>query len=184
MATKRPNLKEDPPSPASSEEDDDTSSTNDEELPPQHVSDTDSDSDLPPKSSGVLLIASKPQPKAQVHSVPASSSKSTPTTKRASETEREAKDAKRQKEVAEIDMDGDGKKENMPRVLFQWLWGENNDIAVLNGLIEFAERKGFDPLKDMVALYDFIKKSVAVDVSLSNKLQIGLFNILHFDPQI
>ncbi|CAL1379215.1 unnamed protein product [Linum trigynum] len=197
MATKRPNPTKDLPSPASSEEDDDTSSADEassnEELPSQdrtlashsqgqpkkqavqssdsdseHVSDTDSDSDPRPKSSGVLHnvkpIASQPQPKA---AVPASSSKSTPVRKRASETEREAKDAKRQKEVVEHNVDGNGKKENTPRVLFQRLWGENDEIAVLNGLIEFAEKEGADSCKDMAAFYDFIKKSVAVDVSLS-----------------
>ncbi|CAI0455838.1 unnamed protein product [Linum tenue] len=189
---KRSNPTKDLPSPASSEEDDDTSSAYEaSELPSQdrtshsqgqpkkqavqssdsdseHVSDTDSDSDPRPKSSGVLHnvkpIASQPQPKAQVHAVPASSSKSTPERKRASETEKEAKDAKRQKEVAERDADSDGKNKHTPRVLFQRLWGENDEIVVLNGLIEFAEKKGADPLKDIAAFYDFIKKSVAVDV--------------------
>ncbi|CAI0427155.1 unnamed protein product, partial [Linum tenue] len=187
---KRSNPTKDLPSLASSEEDDDTSSADEaSELPSQdrtlashsqgqpkkqavqssdsdseHVSDTDSDSDPRPKSSGVLPIASQPQPKAQVHAVPASSSKSTPERKRASETEREAKDSKRQKEVAERDADSDGKNKHTPRVLFQRLWGENDEIVVLNGLIEFAEKKGADPLKDIAAFYDFIKKSVAVDV--------------------
>ncbi|CAL1378725.1 unnamed protein product [Linum trigynum] len=196
MASKRPNPKKDPPA-ASSEEDssstDEASSA--EEMPPQvrtlpphpqpknptvekpdsdseYESDTDSDSVPPPKSSGVLHnvkpIASKPQPKAQVRTAaPASSSKSTPATKRASETEREAKDSKRQKKVVEGDAEGDGKNEYTPRVLFQRLWGENDEIALLNGLIEFAEKKGADPLKDLAVFYDFIKKSVAVDVSLS-----------------
>ncbi|CAI0440615.1 unnamed protein product [Linum tenue] len=134
-------------------------------------SDTDSDSDPPPKSSGILHnvkpIASKPQPKAQANAAPASSSKSTAATKRASETDRQAKDVKRQKEVAERDKDDDGKNEDVPRVPFQRLWGENDEIAVLSGLIEFAEKKGADPLKDMAAFYDFINKSLAVDVSLA-----------------
>ncbi|CAL1386143.1 unnamed protein product [Linum trigynum] len=134
-------------------------------------SDADSDSDPPPKSSGILHnvkpIASKPQPKAQANAAHASSSKSTAATKRASETDREAKDAKRQKEVAERDKDDDGKNEDVPRVPFQRLWGENDEIAVLSGLIEFAEKKGADPLKDMAAFYDFINKSLAVDVSLA-----------------
>ncbi|CAI0426337.1 unnamed protein product [Linum tenue] len=138
----------------------------------EYESDTDSDSVPPPKSSGVLHnvkpIASKPQPKAQVRTAaPGSSSKSSPATKRASETEREAKDSKRQKKVVEGDAEGDGKNEYTPRVLFQRLWGENDEIALLNGLIEFAEKKGADPLKDLAVFYDFIKQSVAVDVSLS-----------------
>ncbi|CAL1352530.1 unnamed protein product [Linum trigynum] len=189
MASKRPNPKENPPAASSSEEDSTDEASSDDELPPQlrtltphsqlqpkkpavensdsdseYESDTDSDSDPPPKSSGVLHnvkpIASKPQPKAPA---PASSSKSTPATKRGSETDREAKDSKRQKEVA----DGDGKNEHTPRAIFQRLWGENDEIAVLDGLIEFAEEEGADPLKDMAYFYDFIKNSLCVDASLS-----------------
>ncbi|KAF2299853.1 hypothetical protein GH714_004831 [Hevea brasiliensis] len=93
--------------------------------------------------------------------------KSAAAVKRASETDRDPKDSKRGKNK---DLESDGvveKSEDTKKQLFQRLWSEDDEIAVLKGIIDFTEKKGVDPAKDMSSFYDFIKKSLHFDVSLS-----------------
>ncbi|KAF2299862.1 hypothetical protein GH714_004938 [Hevea brasiliensis] len=93
--------------------------------------------------------------------------KSAAAVKRASETDRDPKDSKRGKNK---DLESDGvveKSEDTKKQLFQRLWSEDDEIAVLKGIIDFTEKKGVDPAKDMTSFYDFIKKSLHFDVSLS-----------------
>ncbi|KAL6990854.1 hypothetical protein U1Q18_008977 [Sarracenia purpurea var. burkii] len=48
---------------------------------------------------------------------------------------------------------------------FQRLWSEDDEIAILKGLIEYTVKKATDPVTDMNAFYNFIKKSLRVEVS-------------------
>ncbi|KAJ8761424.1 hypothetical protein K2173_001555 [Erythroxylum novogranatense] len=86
--------------------------------------------------------------------------------KRFSEVDRTpTKDLKRAKVK---DSEAGGKKsEDAKKQLFQRLWSEDDEIAVLKGIIEFNETKGIDPAKDMNLFYDFIKKSLHFDVTLT-----------------
>ncbi|XP_057796605.1 STOREKEEPER protein-like [Salvia miltiorrhiza] len=45
------------------------------------------------------------------------------------------------------------------------LWSNEDEIAVLNGMIEFKTAKGFDPNADMGAFHSFIKGKLKVDFS-------------------
>ncbi|KAI3465650.1 hypothetical protein Pfo_022313 [Paulownia fortunei] len=45
------------------------------------------------------------------------------------------------------------------------LWSNEDEIALLNGMIEFRNGKGLDPYADMGAFYNFVKGKVLVDFS-------------------
>ncbi|KAG8635274.1 GLABROUS1 enhancer-binding protein-like [Manihot esculenta] len=141
-------------------------------------SESDSDADRPnhARDATVKPIASKPMEETptkttKLRSKPSASSsataKSTAAVKRASESDRDPKDSKRGKKK---DSESDGvveKSEDTKKQLFQRLWSEDDEIAVLKGIIDFTEKKGTDPSKDMTSFHDFIKKSLHFDVSLS-----------------
>ncbi|KAB5520675.1 hypothetical protein DKX38_024994 [Salix brachista] len=135
----------------------------------QSESDTDSESESE-SDQIVKPITSKPMdqtpPKAASASTASKKSRSKPATlektsalKRCNETDRE--DSKRAKNK-ESEKPEDSKKQ-----LFQRLWTEDDEIALLLGIIDFTEKKGHDPSKDMNAFYDFIKKSLHFDVSMT-----------------
>ncbi|KAJ6302593.1 hypothetical protein OIU77_016649 [Salix suchowensis] len=135
----------------------------------QSESDTDSESESE-SDQIVKPITSKPMdqtpPKAASASTASKKSRSKPATlektsalKRCNETDRE--DSKRAKNK-ESEKPEDSKKQ-----LFQRLWTEDDEIALLLGIIDFTEKKGYDPSKDMNAFYDFIKKSLHFDVSMT-----------------
>ncbi|KDP45631.1 hypothetical protein JCGZ_17238 [Jatropha curcas] len=142
-------------------------------------SDSESESDSDSEDDGkatVKPIASKPmeetptkttksrsKPSASTSSV----TKSIVAVKRVSEADRDPKDSKRPKKK-ESESDGVVEKsEDTKKQLFQRLWSEDDEIAVLEGLIEYAEKKGVDPAKDMTSFFEYIKKSLHFDVSLS-----------------
>ncbi|XP_047319765.1 STOREKEEPER protein-like [Impatiens glandulifera] len=45
------------------------------------------------------------------------------------------------------------------------LWSENDQIAILKGMIDYQSNNGSDPLTDAAAFHDMMKKSLNVDVS-------------------
>lgn len=47
----------------------------------------------------------------------------------------------------------------------QRIWSEDDEIAILKGMIEYQSNKGADPWAEMEAFYGFIKKNLIVDVS-------------------
>ncbi|XP_047342315.1 probable transcription factor At1g11510 [Impatiens glandulifera] len=52
--------------------------------------------------------------------------------------------------------------------LFQRLWSEDDEIAIMKGMIEYGEKQGIDPASvDMSSFYDFIRKSLHIDASKS-----------------
>ncbi|XP_038882180.1 probable transcription factor At1g61730 [Benincasa hispida] len=135
-------------------------------------SDTDSDTE---SGGNVKPIASKPMEETPKVKKPRSkpSTSATPVArsslKRPIETIR---DGKRPKKSSEADADDgvvaedDSKKSvDESKKLFQRLWSEDDEIAILNGIIEYSAKKGADPALDMNAFHDFIKKSLHVDVT-------------------
>ncbi|KAJ0083080.1 hypothetical protein Patl1_10985 [Pistacia atlantica] len=91
--------------------------------------------------------------------------------KRPNEPEESLKDSKRAKKKethADPDLDDEDQKkpgEDTKKQLFQRLWSEEDEIAVLKGLIDFTTKKGMDPYQDTNAFHDFIKKLLHVDVT-------------------
>ncbi|KAK9064207.1 hypothetical protein SSX86_015587 [Deinandra increscens subsp. villosa] len=49
--------------------------------------------------------------------------------------------------------------------LFQRLWSEENEIELIEGMINYVEEKGKDPLTDVNGFYEFVKRSLHVDVN-------------------
>ncbi|XVF79282.1 hypothetical protein PTKIN_Ptkin14bG0209200 [Pterospermum kingtungense] len=113
----------------------------------------------------------KPRSKPLASPVKASSSLA----KRPSESQQEPKEVKRPKKKAAEDGFGSGsvavvvedvKKtgEDSKKQLFQRLFTEDDEIAVLKGMLDYIEKKG-DPFADTNAFHDFVKKSIHTDVS-------------------
>ncbi|XP_021891508.1 probable transcription factor At1g61730 [Carica papaya] len=141
-------------------------------------SETDSDSEMRPQvaNSNVKPIATKPMdetPKSKkLRSKPAASPAKS-AMKRASETAQDSKEAKRAKKEQEgksdVVPDKEGKKsgEEVKKQLFQRVWSEDDEIVVLKGMLEYMSKKGTNPVSDMDAFHDFIKKSLHCDFSKS-----------------
>jgi hypothetical protein len=142
-------------------------------------SDSDTDSGATPNQS-VKPIASKPMedsvPKATTkpRSKPASSAaRSLAATKRpSSETDSKDSTKRAKKKAPEPSADGvvspdNTKKSNSgdEKKLFQRVWSEGDEIAILKGMLEFAAKRGADPITDTAAFHEFVKKSLHVDVS-------------------
>ncbi|CAN0884073.1 Probable transcription factor At4g01260 [Linum grandiflorum] len=120
---------------------------------------TDSDSD-PPPSKTVKPIPSKP-----MEATPSKSSTKAPVSTAASkarkrETDTTAKETKRQKVSSPAVKSEDSSK----KLLFQRIWDDEDEIALLNGLLEFS-KKGLNPFKKIADLYDLVKQSLTIDIS-------------------
>ncbi|XP_031264897.1 GLABROUS1 enhancer-binding protein-like [Pistacia vera] len=191
MATKKPKPKEELPDASSSE--DEEGSSDDEETeeptkpsspPPQQTQkpthsvasapqsksfsseeDSESESDADPESTPKPIATKtiKESPKATT-----TKPRSKAPAKRPNETEESLKDSKRAKEKTVADPDDEDQKkprEDTKKQLFQRVWSEEDEIAVLKGVIAFTTKKGMDPYQNTNAFHDFIKKSLHVDVT-------------------
>uniref|UniRef100_A0A1J3EGF8 Mediator-associated protein 1 n=1 Tax=Noccaea caerulescens TaxID=107243 RepID=A0A1J3EGF8_NOCCA len=87
-------------------------------------------------------------------------------TKRPSEASSREANSKRAKKVTSGD---DEKKigEDSKKPAFQRLWTEDDEIAILQGMIDFKADTGKSPYEDTTAYYDFIKGSISFEVSKS-----------------
>ncbi|KAK1426442.1 hypothetical protein QVD17_15114 [Tagetes erecta] len=135
-------------------------------------SDSDSDTDLALKKSTVAVSNVKPMASKPVKIGVSLASKSakkvvwpspktaiTPKNRQLMYALANGKDVKKGKKS--IAMDDDSKKQ-----LFQRLWSEDDEIAILKGMIDYrTEKNGENPIVDMGAFHEFIKKSLHVDVS-------------------
>ncbi|KAA8515448.1 hypothetical protein F0562_018941 [Nyssa sinensis] len=98
-----------------------------------------------------------------------------------SDNNRDVEESKRAKKKAldaeDIVIEEDAAKktgDDTKKQLFQRLWSEDDEIAVLVGMIEYTGKKGADPVADMNAFHDFIKNKLHIDVSktqLSDKVR-------------
>lgn len=80
--------------------------------------------------------------------------------KRRREAEKDGKESKRRK-TKDSESTVDTKKK-----LFQRLWSEKDEVALLKGVIAFIGEEGSDAFQDMNAFYEFIKESIHFNVSL------------------
>ncbi|MBA0751321.1 hypothetical protein Gogos_000252 [Gossypium gossypioides] len=123
----------------------------------------ESGSDSESDTAAQIAIATKPRCNKPL----ASSSK------RPGESELDAKEAKRpKKKVGEEGMatapivEGVKKTgEDSKKLLFQRLFSEDDEIALLIGMLDYSAKKGADPCADMNEFYEFVKKSIHTDVS-------------------
>ncbi|KAL3522098.1 hypothetical protein ACH5RR_014932 [Cinchona calisaya] len=80
----------------------------------------------------------------------------------------EKKDAKRSKRKPEAEAETSDKKGNSTddsKKLFQRLWSDDDEIAILKGMIDYSAKKKADPVADLNAFLEFIKKNLHIDVS-------------------
>ncbi|KAI4299240.1 hypothetical protein L6164_032717 [Bauhinia variegata] len=105
------------------------------------------------------------KPRSQSTATPARSTK-----KREGENSLQVNDSKRTKKqsshaTANEDIPAGEKRGDDSKKLFQRLWSEDDEIAILKGMVEYSAKNGADPHKDPNAFHDFIKESLHVDVS-------------------
>nr|GMD91012.1 GLABROUS1 enhancer-binding protein-like [Ipomoea batatas] len=86
--------------------------------------------------------------------------------------DREVTESKRQKrnpefvvEISEIKPLADDSKKQ----LFQRLWSEDDEIALLEGMIEYTEKENADPHTDLDAFHDFIRNSLCISQKIWGK---------------
>ncbi|CAN8245141.1 unnamed protein product [Cochlearia groenlandica] len=147
---------------------------------------TDSDSDTdrpsnPPLTQGskkpISAAAAKPKKKATATETEAAKSSAVLAlppaksgTKRPIEsTSKESTNPKRAKKAIVVTGEeekkiGGGEDSKKPAA-FQRLWTEEDEIAVLQGMIDFKEETGKSFYEDTNCYYDFIKKSISFEVS-------------------
>ncbi|KAG8385688.1 hypothetical protein BUALT_Bualt03G0071100 [Buddleja alternifolia] len=140
----------------------------------QSGSESDSDSDGPAPKVKPLASkpmdepekpkdgARKPRSKSEVVVTP---TKSTAGKRPAEEKETDAKESKKSKKKPEAE--GSEKKSNddAKKSLFQRLWSEDDEIEVLKGMIDYSAKKKSDPVADLNAFHELIKKNLHVDVT-------------------
>uniref|UniRef100_A0A7N0T6I1 Glabrous enhancer-binding protein-like DBD domain-containing protein n=1 Tax=Kalanchoe fedtschenkoi TaxID=63787 RepID=A0A7N0T6I1_KALFE len=99
--------------------------------------------------------------------------------KRPAEGKGDGKNPKKSKKVADVEdrqvkeeakkpaADEEVKKvgEDSKKQLFQRLFSEDDEIAVLKGMLEYSAKKGIDPMDDLNDFHDFVKGSIHVDVT-------------------
>ncbi|KAE9597970.1 putative transcription factor GeBP family [Lupinus albus] len=152
--------------------------------PTSSDSDTDSGSD---SDSDTSLLNSKPKPLASkpIDQTPKPNSNSAHPVKDKHALKRPAKainvsvnDPPKRAKKKGIDGDGDGDEEmkdvkksgggggeSNSKKLFQRLWSEEDEIAILKGMVEFTSKIGQDPYRYADAFYDFMKKSLHAEAS-------------------
>ncbi|KAL6573894.1 hypothetical protein OROHE_001436 [Orobanche hederae] len=164
--------KSQPPSASKYQQREPSSSSDEEE------SESESESDSDGTDPKVRAIATKPMDDPQKSNKgaikprpkPAASDLDTPnksaTRKRpAEEKETEAKDAKKSKKKPEPESSERKVNDDSKKFLFQRLWSEDDEIAILKGMIDYKAKKKSDPVTDLNAFHDFIKKNLHVDVT-------------------
>lgn len=143
-------------------------------------SDSDADSGDAPNTS-VRPIASKPMedPAPKAATKPRSKTASSAARSAAAAAKRQASEAdgkdsskRAKKKGPEPSVDGvvspdDSKKSALgdEKKLFQRLWSEDDEIAILKGMLEYTAKRGADPSADASAFHEFVKNSLHVDVS-------------------
>ncbi|KAL8540556.1 hypothetical protein ACS0TY_001986 [Phlomoides rotata] len=130
-----------------------------EEEEEESGSESESDSDRPDVTPTQQKSISGPKkPRSDVQATTSTAAK-----RPAEEKESEGRDAKKVKK--EPDSPVKNSKDDSKKSLFQRLWSEDDEIAILNGMIEYSNIKKKDPVADLSAFLDFIKENLHVDVS-------------------
>ncbi|KAK7328028.1 hypothetical protein VNO77_22122 [Canavalia gladiata] len=153
--------------------------TNSHPKPSSSESETESDSvsDSEPElnqptPAKVKPLASKPMEQAQKgKALPSPSLPPKSGLKRAADNNAQWSDPKRAKkkvtDSSASDDEEDGKKSGEVSKKSQRLWSEEDQLAILRGMVEFTSNTAQDPLKYSNDFHDFIKKSLHVEVSIN-----------------
>ncbi|XP_048599835.1 probable transcription factor At1g61730 [Brassica napus] len=157
--TKKGNPLGNPPAASSSDDDDDEadSSAGDEEEVNDSSSEEEEEENQPKPPSSSAKTDSESDTKKEKSPPPATKSG----TKWPSEGISKETNSKRAKKDDEKKIGEDSKKP----AAFQRLWTEEDEIAVLQGMIDFKKDTGNSPYDDTNAYYDYIKKSISFEVS-------------------
>ncbi|KAK6133313.1 hypothetical protein DH2020_032976 [Rehmannia glutinosa] len=115
----------------------------------------------PPKPNA---SAKKPRSKPSA-SEPVTPAKATGTKRPAEEKKSEAKDAKKSRKKPEPENSEKKSTDDSKKQLFQRIWSEEDEIVILKGMIDYAEKKKSDPVADLNAFHNFIKDDLHVDVT-------------------
>ncbi|KAL7185711.1 hypothetical protein ACSBR2_027634 [Camellia fascicularis] len=143
----------------------DSSSDSEESDPEAHSAGTQpspsaSDFTIKPIASKPMLDSTKPKKPPSKPATPPSK-----LSKRLAEIDpNNGKDSQKKKMKVSNGDEKDGAVEEK-KFTINRLWNEDDEIAVLKGMIEFQSKKGSEPHADMGAFHEFIKKSLRADVS-------------------
>ncbi|PRQ52882.1 putative transcription factor GeBP family [Rosa chinensis] len=143
-----------PQSESASSEDDDAAAGSETESDDINHSPSASDFTVKPIVSKPVNDSSSAKPTKKPAPAPA---KPAPGSKRPAESDPTPKDSRKKKKGANGGDDEDTKKGR--------LWGEDDEIAILKGMIDFKAKKGIDPSSNMGAFHEFLKRSLKADVS-------------------
>ncbi|KAJ0254671.1 transcription factor [Hirschfeldia incana] len=167
---KKHNPLENPPAASSSDDEEEVDSSAGEEEEEVNDSSSSEEEDQQPKppsySAVTIAIPGKPTSDSDSGSETESDSESKkdnkslpPSTKSATKrppsevTSKENTNSKR------------AKKDDESKKSFHRLWTEEDEIAVLQGMIDFKKDTGNSPYEDTNSYYDYIKKSISFEVS-------------------
>lgn len=124
--------------------------------------DSDSESERPPNSGSgksIAAVKKKEDPPSSSAALALPAVKKSATTKRPASSEGGATTSTKRAKT------GGGEEESIKKPAFQRLWSEEDEIAVLQGMIDFKSDTGKSPYEDTNGFYDFIKKSISFEVS-------------------
>ena len=132
---------------------------------PQSDNESGSGSDSESESDSFNDKSSPPSPSLSAYTIKPIASK--PMEPKKSSAAAKPINSKKRKAVASSSAitngdDEDSKKHTggVPR-----LWSDENELAVLKGMIEYKSKKGLDPISDMGDFHEFIKKNISVEMS-------------------
>ncbi|XAR55418.1 hypothetical protein NMG60_11035485 [Bertholletia excelsa] len=129
-------------------------------------SETQSDEVRPSPTASDFTIKPHSKPDPTKAKKPSSKPATPGPKKRPAEGEQKGKESQKKKSKVSNGDEEEGAVEEKKSAITR-LWSEDDEIAVLKGLIEYQSKKGADPHADMGAFHDFIKKSLHVDVTKS-----------------
>ncbi|XVF18335.1 hypothetical protein REPUB_Repub11eG0012700 [Reevesia pubescens] len=176
MARKRSkNPIEEPPAAAASSSSSSSSEEEDEKTSSEEEEETQTPQTQKHPTLNIKPIATKPMQETSKTKKPRSKpSVKASSAKRPIESDQESKDVKKPKKKSGNEGSGSAavvveevKKtgEDAKKQLFQRLFTEDDEIAVLKGMLDYLAKKGVDPFADTNAFHDFVNKSIHTDVS-------------------
>ncbi|KAF5458379.1 hypothetical protein F2P56_022411, partial [Juglans regia] len=122
------------------------------------------------KPMGELPKPKKPNNNSNNQSTPIAVSGSL--SKRAAETDpSNTKNPKKRKVSSSSATNGDDEDSKKPPGTLQRLWSEEDELAVLKGMIEYESKKGSNSYADMGALHEFMKRKLHVEVSKAQLME-------------
>nr|XP_023876556.1 probable transcription factor At1g61730 [Quercus suber]POF23370.1 putative transcription factor [Quercus suber] len=167
--------KPDPPAPISNSKPQTHSSSSGSESESETESGSTPDPNVKPLASKPMEPDPTPVKATKPRSKP-SSARSSATTKKRPNGEAEATPSKRVKKKdpepksqdVVVSPSEDSKKGGGggdEKKLFQRLWSDENEIELLKGMLDYTALRGADPAADAAAFFEFVKKSLHVEVT-------------------